>query len=68
MTMRLIYALAAALALAACAPQTPPVLPVDDSNTGGAAAPATAPSPVVVHELVGDALDVVKPEPRPEVQ
>jgi hypothetical protein len=59
------FALLAALALAACAPQTPPVLAVED-NTGGSVS-ATAAHPVEVHEAVGRALDAVRPEPRPEV-
>ncbi len=54
--MRLPYALAAALALAACAPQTPRALSSDDGNAGAA---APAPS---VHYQVNQALDKVKPK------
>lgn len=62
---RLTLATAAALALAACAPQNAPVLSSADGSTGGGAAPVSAPTPVEVHEAVGNAIDVVKPEPRP---
>jgi hypothetical protein len=55
--------LAFPIALAACAPQTPPVLRADDNASGGAAAPAV--HPVTVHEAVTAA---VRPEPRPEVR
>jgi hypothetical protein len=53
----------AALALAACGSQTPPVLRADDSTSGGISAPAV--HPVTVHDAVTAA---VRPEPRPEVR
>jgi hypothetical protein len=59
-------ALFAALALAACAPQTPPVLGIEDNTGGNVTAPTI--SPVEVHEAVGRAIDTVRPEPRPEVR
>jgi hypothetical protein len=58
--------LVAGTLLAACAPQTPPVLGIDD--TAGGSVSATAAHPVEVHEAVGRALDTVRPEPRPEVR
>jgi hypothetical protein len=59
-------ALLAALALAACAPQTPPVLGIEDNASGSVS--ATAAHPVEVHEALGRAIDKVRPEPRPEVR
>jgi hypothetical protein len=58
--------LVAGTLLAACAPQTPPVLGIEDNTRGSPSAPTI--SPVEVHEAVGRAIDTVRPEPRPEVR
>ena len=60
-------AVAAAMAgtiLAACAPQTPPVLSMSDDAT----ATAASDRPATISEATDRALDRVRPEPRPEVR